>query len=124
MAHLTVGANGAAQAVPAERRARGWWRLVLAAASGLLLSAAFPALDLEPLAWIGFVPLLLATDGLAPRAAFGIGWVTGFVFFVATVYWVAYTISNYTAVPLPLAVGILVLKCSILACYTGAFAAG
>jgi apolipoprotein N-acyltransferase len=124
MAHVTVGANGATRAVEAERRARGWWRLVLAAASGLLLSAAFPALDIEPLAWIGLVPLLLASDGLTPRSAFGVGWVGGFVFFVATVYWVAYTITNYTNVPMPLAVGILLLMSSILACYMGAFAAG
>jgi apolipoprotein N-acyltransferase len=99
-------------------------RILLAVGSGLLLSAAFPKLDLEPLAWIGLVPLLLAGRGLGPRAAFGVGWAGGVVFYLATVYWVAYTITRYTAVPLPVAVAILVLMASVLACYHGAFLAG
>src|SRR5207253_370441 len=115
---------------PADRRAplrpaRGpGTRSLLAAASGVLLAAAFPARDLEPLAWIGLVPLLVAARGLRPGAAFRVGWLGGFVFYLATVYWVAYTITNYTAVPFVVAVGILALMASVLACYTAAFVAG
>ena len=119
---LAVGSNG----TPAVATAESAWRvprLLLAIASGLLLGAAFPNLDLEPLAWIGFVPLLLAVRGQRPRRAFALGWTTGLVFYLVTVYWVAYTITRYTAVPMPLAAAILVLMTAILACYHGAFVA-
>jgi apolipoprotein N-acyltransferase len=122
MATVAVGSNGVAVAA-AERpwRRRGF---LLAVASGLLLAASFPSLDFEPLAWVGFVPLLLAARGRRPGAAFVLGWTGGLVFYLGTVYWVAYTITRYTALPLPLAIGILVLMASILAGYHGAFLGG
>ncbi len=113
---VAVSANGAPLVAVALRPR---WSLRI-----LLASAAFPSIDLEPLAWIGLVPLLLAARGLRPRRAFAVGWLGGLVFFLATTYWVAYTISNYTAVPMVLAVGILVIMASALACYHGAFIAG
>jgi apolipoprotein N-acyltransferase len=125
MAALAVGSDGApaaaAELVVPPRRAV---RAALAVASGLLLSAAFPSLDLEPLAWVALVPLLIAVRGLAPAAAFGVGWIAGLTFYVATCYWVVHTIASYTAVPTALAVGILLLMAGALGCYTGAFAAG
>jgi len=108
----------------AERQRRRGTRILLAVASGLLLGAAFPSLDLEPLAWVGLVPLLVGVGGLRPRTAFALGWLAGFVFYLATVYWVAYTITRYTAVPFLVAVAILVLMAAVLACYHGAFVAG
>jgi apolipoprotein N-acyltransferase len=98
--------------------------MALAAASGLALSASFPSLDLEPLAFVALVPLFVAVRGLPPRPAFFLGWLTGLGFFLATCYWVVYTIGNYTALPMPVAAGVLVLMCAVLACYLGAFAAG
>ena len=121
---VAVGSDGAATVAVAERSQRPAVRVGLAVASGLLLSAAFPSLDLEPLAWIGLVPLLVAARGLRPAAAFRIGWLGGFVFYLATVYWVAYTITKYTTVSPAVAAGILLLMASALACYTGAFIAG
>src|SRR5881392_548315 len=121
---VAVGSNGTPMVAVAERRWRPGTRPLLAAASGVLLAASFPTPDLEPLAWIGLVPLLVAARGLRPGAAFRIGWLGGFVFYLATVYWVAYTIGSYTTVPFPLAAGILVLMASVLACYHGAFVAG
>jgi apolipoprotein N-acyltransferase len=120
---VAVSANGALLVATAVRPRFGL-RIVLAVVSGLLLSASFPSIDLEPLAWIGLVPLLLAARGLRPRLAFAVGWLGGLVFFLATTYWVAYTIANYTAVPMVLAVGILVIMASVLALYHGAFIAG
>ena len=121
---LAVGSDGTPMVAVAERPWRPGTRPLLAAASGVLLAASFPTPDLEPLAWIGLVPLLVAARGLRPGAAFRIGWLGGFVFYLATVYWVAYTIANYTAVPFAVALGILALMASTLACYTGAFVAG
>jgi apolipoprotein N-acyltransferase len=99
-------------------------RVLLAIASGLCLSASFPNTDVEPLAWVGLVPLLFAVEGVTPRVAFGLGWLSGLTFYVVTCYWVVYTIVHYTAVPLPLAVGVLLLMSGALGCYTAAFAAG
>jgi len=124
MPAVAIGSNGAAVVATAERHMRPATRVLLAVASGLLLSAAFPTLDLEPLAWVGLVPALLAADAVAPRRAFGVGWLTGFVFYLATCYWIAYTITKYTAVPLVLAIGVLVVMAAALACYHGAFVGG
>jgi len=57
MATVAVSSNGVKVAA-AEQPGRGGF--LLAVAGGLLLAASFPALDLEPLAWVGFVPLLVA----------------------------------------------------------------
>ena len=121
---VAVGSNRAVTVAVAERSWRPGIRAILAAASGLALAASFPSLDLEPLAWVGLVPLLVAARGLRPAAAFRVGWIGGLVFYLATVYWVAYTITKYTAVPVLVAAGILMLMASVLACYTGAFVAG
>jgi apolipoprotein N-acyltransferase len=123
MARLAVGPDGSQAAVAETPAPQRGGRPILAAVSGLALAAAFPSLDLEPLAWIGLVPLFLAIDGVRPRRAFLLGWISGVGFYLATCYWVAYTIASYTAVPLPFAAGIVFLMAALLACYTGGFAA-
>ncbi len=123
-----IGPNGgpASRPVPAPvpARGRGWRDVALAVASGLCLSAAFPTLELAPLAWVGLVPVLIAIRGRSVRAAFGLGWLTGLTFFVATCYWIVYTIGHYTDLPVPLAAILLVMMSSVLAVYHGAFTAG
>ena len=66
----------------------------------------------------------MAIRGRSLRAAFGLGWVTGTVFFLGTCYWIIHTIGHYTNVPVPLAAGVLLLMSSVLGCYHGAFALG
>jgi len=122
---VLVGSNGAARVAVAEPVHPGLgWRAALAVLSGLLLAAAFPSIDFGPLAWVGLVPLLRAITGRPLRRAFFLGWLTGVVFYVATTYWVGYTIMHYTSVPMPIAMVIVLLMASVLACYHGAFAAG
>ena len=118
----TNGASGATVAVAETPRRR--FPVPLAALSGLCLSASFPSLEIAPLAWIGLVPLLLAIRGRSPARAFGLGWITGTVFYLATCYWIVYTIGHYTALPKPVAAGVLFLMASVLGCYHGAFALG
>src|SRR2546430_6027472 len=122
MATLSVSRNGGPGVAPVPAR-RGAVRLGLAVSSGLVRARPFPPLDLEFLGWIGLVPLLLACRGLAPRAAFGVGWLGGAVFYLALVYWGAHTIGAYSPVPFVLAVASLLLLVSVLAWYTGAFPA-
>src|SRR5262249_47587866 len=116
------GAGAAAVAVAETPRAR--FRVPLAVLSGLCLSAAFPSLEIALLAWIGLVPLLLAIRGRSPLRAFGLGWIAGTVFYLATCYWIVYTIGHYTDLPRPVAAGVLFLMASVLGCYHGAFALG
>jgi len=96
----------------------------LAAASGIVLALAFPKVDLSLLAWVAFIPLLWIIGECTPKRAFTYGWISGMGFYLCTVYWVVHTIGLYSNIPPVLAVGPLLLMCTILAAYTGAFAAG
>ena len=122
MTTVPVGANGAGAAQPASPVSLSR-QLIAAVVSGLALVAAFPSLDVEPLAWVAFVPLLWVTRGVRPRAAFGIGWLAGSTFFVGSIYWIVHTIGHYTALPTGVAVILLLLMSSALGCYTGTFVA-
>src|SRR5215470_8825887 len=99
-------------------------QLTLAATSGALLALAFPKGDISLLAWIAFVPLLWIVRDTTPVRAFFSGWISGMGFYLCTVYWVVHTIGLYSNIPPLLAVGPLLMMCTILASYTGAFAAG
>ena len=110
-----VGANGATDVtVAVAEEPRGRFGVPLAVISGLCLAASLPSLEIAPLAWIGLIPLLMAIRGRSLRAAFGLGWVTGTVFFLGTCYWIIHTIGHYTNVPVPLAAGVLLLMSSVL----------
>src|SRR2546429_1467393 len=56
-------------------------RLAASVLSGLLLAAAFPPLDLGPLALVALAPLLWAWRGAGPRAAALYGAVAGIALF-------------------------------------------
>jgi apolipoprotein N-acyltransferase len=68
-------------------------RLAAALASGGLLAAAFPPLDLGPLALVALVPLLLAVEGTRPRTAAGLGYLAGLTFFGLHLLWIAQFLS-------------------------------
>ncbi|MFO1492297.1 MAG: hypothetical protein U1F77_11745 [Kiritimatiellia bacterium] len=67
---------------------------------------------LPGLAWVALVPLILASRGLRVRAGFGLGWIAGTLFFLASMYWL-------WRVTLPGLV-FLAVYCGL---YTGLFAA-
>ena len=97
---------------------------ILSVASGLLLALAFPAVDLNFLAWIALAPLLWSIAGVPARRAFWLAWLAGWSFYLSTLYWVVHPISTYTPIPFPLAVVILALMCAVLATAIGVFGAG
>jgi apolipoprotein N-acyltransferase len=68
-------------------------RLLAAPVSGALLAAAFPALDLGPLALVALVPLLLATERIRPRTAAALGYLCGLTFFGLHLLWIAQFLS-------------------------------
>jgi apolipoprotein N-acyltransferase len=68
-------------------------RLLAAPVTGALLAAAFPALDLGPLALVALVPLLLVVETVRPRAAAVLGYLAGLTFFGLHLLWIAQFLS-------------------------------
>ena len=94
-------------------------RLALCVLSGVALGLAFPKLNLSLLAWVAFVPLLLAIEGERPRRAFQYGWVQGFACGVISLYWVQFTLHHFAGVNPILAAGPMLLLAAVEALYTG-----
>jgi apolipoprotein N-acyltransferase len=70
------------------------WPWLLAAGSGALLALCFPPWGLDTLAWFALVPLIVAV-WFGPRGGrwhawrlFGLGYVTGLVFFWMSLFWI------------------------------------
>jgi len=93
-------------------------RAALAVISGLALAAAFPKVDLSLLAWVAFVPLLYAVEGEAPRRVFLYAWLQGFAGYVASVYWIAITLHNFTSLRVYQAIAPMLLLAAVLALFT------
>ncbi len=74
-------------------RATGWRGSAAAAASGLALGAAFLPRVPGVLAWVAFVPLLVALEARVaegrPRGWFALGCAGGCTFFLAGTHWIA-----------------------------------
>lgn len=97
--------------------------MALAALSGLLLAASFPPIDLNVLAWIAFVPLLLALRGRSARTGLWLSGLFGFVFFCETIYWLTNSIHFYGHMPLLFASLITLLFSVILSLFIAPFGA-
>lgn len=79
--------------------------------SGVLLAASYPPLEWRELAWLAFVPLLLAIRQASPRRALQLGCVAGAVFWLLNIWWLTrVTVAGWIA---------LSLYCAL---YTGLFA--
>ena len=91
--------------------------------SGLLLTAAFPKIGLEWIAWIGLTPLLLAIRDRKPGAAFRLGFIAGLAHYATLLYWVVHTMRTYGHLPLYLAAPALFLLAAYLALYPALFSA-
>ncbi len=86
---------------------RAW---IVAVLTGILLSIAYPPLEISELAWFAVVPLLLLIRN--SHKPFRLGLATGAAFWIANLYWIArVTIAGWL---------VLALYCSI---YFGLFAA-
>jgi apolipoprotein N-acyltransferase len=68
----------------------GWRRYGLAVLLGIAAATAMPPVDLAPMLLVAFTGLLWLDDGsTTAAAAFALGWIFGFGFFVAGLYWIA-----------------------------------
>jgi apolipoprotein N-acyltransferase len=68
----------------------GWRRYGIALLLGLSAAAALPPVDLSPLLVVAFPGVIWLDEGSSgPSASFGLGYVFGFGFFVAGLYWIS-----------------------------------
>jgi apolipoprotein N-acyltransferase len=82
--------------------------------SGLLLTAAFPKIGLDGLAWAALVPLLWGLNGVRPGEAFRRGIFFGIAHFLSLLYWLVPTMVIYGHLPAYLSIAILFLFAAIL----------
>lgn len=83
----------------------------LALLSGLLYFAAFPGLDLWPLTFVAFVPLLVALEGQTPRRSLLLGLTAGFTMNVLGFYWLLGMLQEFSGFPTALCGLFMVLLC-------------
>lgn len=81
--------------------------------SAVLLTLSYPAFNMSFIAWFALVPMLVAIRGERLPQAFFTGYITGLLFFAATLYWV-----GYVAI-----IGVIILT-FYLALFFGLFALG
>ncbi|MFI5460684.1 MAG: apolipoprotein N-acyltransferase [Isosphaerales bacterium] len=87
--------------------------LAMSACSGLALALAFPKFDLNLLAWVALVPLLVAIEGRSLNCVLLYSWTQGLAFYAATLYWIVNMLCTHSHKPLAAAAGeLLVLAAS------------
>ncbi|PLX75836.1 MAG: apolipoprotein N-acyltransferase [Desulfuromonas sp.] len=89
--------------------------LVPAALAGLLTAMAFPAPDLPLLAWFGLAPLVVVMR----HRPFKSGFVAGFFFFAAVLYWLNIVMTTYGRLPLVVSLAAYLLLVAYLALFWG-----
>jgi apolipoprotein N-acyltransferase len=99
---MTTDALPAARVVPAALSR--WQAIGAPLVTGALIAAPWLDFSLYPLAWVAFVPLLLALDRAASRrAALRLGLLAGLATNVPAFYWLVYTMHVFGGFPYPLA---------------------
>ena len=76
-------------------------QICLALFSAILLTLAFPKVDMGWLAWVALVPLFLAIRQVRPKAGFYLGFSCGLVHQISLIYWTVYTMHQYGNIPSP-----------------------
>jgi len=98
--------------------------ILAAVVSGILLALGFPKWDLTWLLFIALIPLYWALPGRSFKAAFGLGLLCGLVCYVIKFYWIVYVTHVHGFLPLPLAIGVLLLLAGYLSLYPGLWGLG
>jgi apolipoprotein N-acyltransferase len=75
-------------------------------------------------AWVALVPLLVALVGTSGWRSFRLGYVTGAVSALGTLYWTSFVVVQYGGLPLPAGVTIMIALCLAVALFPSVFAWG
>jgi apolipoprotein N-acyltransferase len=98
-------------------------QLSLTAVSALLCTAAFPDIDLWPLAWISLVPFLFVLSTASRGRSFLLGCLFGSLHMISLAYWIFNALYIYTAVGFLVSLLFLLLVIGVfLGLYYGLFA--
>jgi len=98
--------------------------LALSVASGILLFLSFPKFGLGIFAWFSLIPLLYALRGETPSEGFILGLITGLVYNIGIIYWIAVVVVKYGYLPFYLGVSVMLLLAVCLSMYVSLFSAG
>ena len=98
--------------------------VALALLSGVLLALSFPKFGHPACAWIALAPLLVALGHRAQstRRAFGLGLLSGAVYFAGTLYWLVETMTTFGGLSTPLAAFAAGMLIAYLSLYPAFFA--
>jgi apolipoprotein N-acyltransferase len=99
----------------ANRIVSGRVATALAFATGVAYFAAFPGIELFPLAFIAFVPLFVALRGQSPMRGFWLASLSGFTMNMLGFYWLLDMLRTFSGFP----TAICLLLMSILCLYQG-----
>lgn len=75
-------------------------------------------------AWVALLPLHRVLINVTPGQAFLRGWLTGFLAFIGTMYWVVTAMHLYGKVPLPISIVLMLVLAGYLGLYVGLYAWG
>ena len=98
---------------------------LLAVASAILLTLAFPNFDLWMLAWFALVPLFFAIEREKESVVktFILGWIFGTLFFAGSCWWLTFAFTHYGGIPAWLAYILLLIITGIVGLFPAIFAA-
>jgi apolipoprotein N-acyltransferase len=82
-----------------------------AALSGVLYWLAFPGVDAWPLAFVAWVPLVVAMHGQTVRRATLLGWLAGLMMNVCGFWWLQGMLTTFSGFPAPVCFLFLVIVC-------------
>ncbi|MDH7498924.1 MAG: apolipoprotein N-acyltransferase [candidate division NC10 bacterium] len=94
---------------------------LLSVLSGILLFLAFPAAEIQILAWIALVPLLRTIHRASPGKGFLFGWVAGMAFYLGSLSWITHAMVVYGGLSWPLSWLVLIALSAYLSSYLGFF---
>ncbi|MEO8877797.1 MAG: apolipoprotein N-acyltransferase [Polyangiaceae bacterium] len=89
--------------------------VVAAVVCGLFYFMAFAGVDIWPLAFVAFVPLIIAIEGQTPKLSFWLGVIAGGTMNLAGFYWLVGMLQTFSGFPIPLCL----LFASIVCAYQG-----
>ncbi|MBW2458009.1 MAG: apolipoprotein N-acyltransferase, partial [Deltaproteobacteria bacterium] len=83
----------------------------LATLSGVLCPVGFVGIGIWPVAFVAWIPLIIALRGQTPKRALALGWYAGFLMTMIGFYWLVEMLEVFSGFPLALCVLFAALLC-------------
>jgi apolipoprotein N-acyltransferase len=96
-------------------------KILLAVLSGVMLTASFPPINMDWIAWFALVPLLKSLEKEPPSSAFKLGSIAGLFHYFTLIYWIIIVISSYGGLNHIISSAVLLLLCLYLSLYPALF---